>query len=127
MGPKTPEEWWELLNSAPNVASPWHEYRTEDQRVNLMMVRRDSKLGRGEVVAIVYGPHFPVGDYQHREEKDRTEWIVAFKQGYENGRGYGVDLKGGFSYCLPGRFTSVAAGMAAADEKLTKDGWLLVK
>ena len=124
MTERTAKEWWELLNSAPNIAGPWQGYWTEEQRVREMRVRRLSRLGYREIIALVYGPLMPMFDYSGDETK-RTMWAVHFMKGYDT-NGWRIHNGTGIYDSLPGQFESMEAAMAAADARLVKEGWLLL-
>ena len=107
----TPEEWWRLLCSAPLIAGPWEFYRTENQRVDHMWVRRTPDY---RIMVMVYGPHFsPLDPYDTRE---RTKWIVSFSMG---------DYTPLSFFHLPIQ-PDLAAAKEEADKKIRDAGWLVV-
>lgn len=119
--PTTAEDWWELAKKIPQVAGPWQMHYTEEQRVQVMMVRRDIRTR--EQVVMVYGPHFhPMGSLLDRDPKERRWWIAAF-HGYWSFLGCAQSEKPG-----GGAFhETIELAQEAADLALKKYSVLLVE
>ena len=118
--PETAEAWWELARQIPSVAGPWQMHYTEEQRVGVMMVRRDIRTY--EPVVMVYGPHFhPMK--RTPQENERCWWIAAF-HGELSWMGCAQKDRaaGGGAF-----HETIELAQQAADWDLKKYGWLLVE
>lgn len=71
----TPEQVWEQLLLAPNVAGPWQEHQTPTQRVAHIFVRRTIQswrihdmrdMGPPNTIAMVWGPITNSGEWIYK-------------------------------------------------------------
>lgn len=118
--PETAEAWWKLAQQMPRVAGPWQMHYTEEQRVQVMMVRRDIRTY--EPVVMAYGPHFHIKNLDD-PDRERRWWIAAF-QGDSRFMGCAQRSQeeggGGFH-------ETIEKAQQAADAVLRQYGWLLVE
>lgn len=120
--PSTAEGWWELAKQMPEVAGPWEMDYTEEQRVGVMMVRRDIRTR--EPVVRVYGPlYLPTSPFYtdpNAPPHERRWWICAFYGRYSFIHVTDPERKTG------AHFDTILKAQRQADIEMKQYNWLLV-